>query len=382
MQPRYDIFVMGFEPGREGQAAPGLVRVFGIDLETAKRLVTSVPVRVKRQVPEDLARRYETSLRGLGATIDLRPTAEHTGIPPAGQRQPTRPVGSGPMTAPAGQVSLPAPEPQAPKSAIDAAADSLFEDPPARDVAPGAGYAPPASYTGAEQAALARGMCAAHPTTRSTGSCEYCLRAVCDRCAVRVSSGLLCDECRVPMVAEREGLVRTESHVRGLGRCYLASSALMLVAWLAAVVWLGGVFPDAPTGALVVGALLGVLGALPGLLIGWGLYRLSPRVRGIALVASAFGLLGFPLWTAIHAYYLFVLGGEQGRIVLSERYETLREQTPDVLPPRSIPGILATLLASLSVVVTIAIFVMQVSAIASNANLGKGPLGRRQSHPR
>ncbi|HMI90023.1 MAG TPA: hypothetical protein VK509_01610 [Polyangiales bacterium] len=73
-----DIVVTGFEVER-GRAEAGLMRVFGLDSQRARRFIEQLPVVAKRCSERNAAERYANALRSIGARIELRPHVEPHG---------------------------------------------------------------------------------------------------------------------------------------------------------------------------------------------------------------------------------------------------------------------------------------------------------------
>jgi hypothetical protein len=73
-----DIVVTGFEVER-GRAEAGLMRVFGLDSQRARRFIEQLPVVAKRCSERNAAERYAQALRSIGARIELRPHVEPQG---------------------------------------------------------------------------------------------------------------------------------------------------------------------------------------------------------------------------------------------------------------------------------------------------------------
>lgn len=73
MQEELDVVVMGLDADpRQAQAA--LIRVFGIDPDTAERFISGLPGTATRHAPRSLAERYAEALRSIGARVELWPT--------------------------------------------------------------------------------------------------------------------------------------------------------------------------------------------------------------------------------------------------------------------------------------------------------------------
>ena len=81
---------------------------------------------------------------------------------------------------------------------------------------------------------------------------------------------------------------------------------------------------------------------------------LAPWGRIIGAVLSGIGLLGFPIGTILNGYFLYLLLGEKGSTVFSERYKRVIADTPHVkyIPWASI--VLLVILGLLIVVLAVA----------------------------
>jgi hypothetical protein len=100
----------------------------------------------------------------------------------------------------------------------------------------------------------------------------------------------------------------------------------------------------------VVGSLLIALSVLQ-LFTARGLRRLQPWARIPAGVISGIGLLAIPLGTIINGYILYLLFSSRGRLVFSDHYKTIMQQTPHIRHRTSIVvWILLILLLSLFVI--------------------------------
>jgi hypothetical protein len=123
-------------------------------------------------------------------------------------------------------------------------------------------------------------FCATHPGVPAKLACARCGSFGCERCTMRTS----CKDC-LEKVRERNGL--RVKVVRALGLSYAIEAALLCAGALAVA---------RPFGAALFVALVG---ALPLLIVGFGLFRFDPRARivgsamalGPFLVSKPFGLL-------------------------------------------------------------------------------------------
>jgi len=123
-----------------------------------------------------------------------------------------------------------------------------------------------------------------------------------------------------------------EASVKSLGLLYLLGAVFLVPigAFLFLAAASGNFQPNEPRGVMIgIGLVYFALGLFQGF-IGWGLRRLTPWTRIAASVLSAFGLLAVPIGTIISAYFLWVLLGEKGKIVFSDHYRSVIEQTPHI----------------------------------------------------
>lgn len=110
-------------------------------------------------------------------------------------------------------------------------------------------------------------------------------------------------------------------HVKVLGAMYVASAVLGLLLATVLLVGMGGAVglvgasgdPDASIAIPIIGiagaALVAVILvlSLPGLLTGVGLLYFQPWARVVGIVLAAISLIGFPWFTILGAYGLWVL---------------------------------------------------------------------------
>ena len=106
MDEELDIIVTGFDVDAR-LAEAGLVRVFGVDAQRARRFVSELPVVAKRCGSAAVAERYVNALRSIGARIEVQKVAELE----AGER----------TTALGSHSSLPIPAPSVPATLGEAA---------------------------------------------------------------------------------------------------------------------------------------------------------------------------------------------------------------------------------------------------------------------
>lgn len=63
---------------------------------------------------------------------------------------------------------------------------------------------------------------------------------------------------------------------------------------------------------------------------GRGVRRLQPWARTVAIVLSCIGLLGVPLGTLIHGYFLYLLLSAKGKRIFEPDYAAIFAATPHV----------------------------------------------------
>jgi len=64
--------------------------------------------------------------------------------------------------------------------------------------------------------------------------------------------------------------------------------------------------------------------------VGTGLRRLKKWTRIPTGILSGIGLFGFPLGTIINGYILFLIFSQKGKVVFSDEYRAVIEQTPHI----------------------------------------------------
>ncbi len=152
-----------------------------------------------------------------------------------------------------------------------------------------------------------------------------------------------CGACKPAAVQRlREGLVSStaaeairhqhlkhEASVRSIGFLYyFGGAAFLLMGAMRGVLatrWAGGV------GAADVVTMVILLGLGAGQIVtATGLRRLRPWARIPTAIISGVGLLAFPIGTLINAYILYLVFSRKGRMVFSEEYRAVMEQTPQI----------------------------------------------------
>lgn len=71
----WNVIALGFDAS-DADVVDGLQRVFGIDRETAVRVLRSTPRAVKHDVPRELALMYGEALSAIGGRYELQPSSD------------------------------------------------------------------------------------------------------------------------------------------------------------------------------------------------------------------------------------------------------------------------------------------------------------------
>lgn len=159
--------------------------------------------------------------------------------------------------------------------------------------------------------------------------------------------------------------IRHEANIRGISTLYLLQFGILLVGGIILIVF--AIFAPSDEEnlsrgfAITAGVVYLILGPA-GIYFAMELRRCKSWARGVAVVLSAIGLLGVPLGTLLHAYFLWLLLSEQGQIVFSDKYRRAIKATPHIKPPVSLVvkivlGLLVVLLVMMLIIMGIAFLV-------------------------
>jgi hypothetical protein len=125
-----------------------------------------------------------------------------------------------------------------------------------------------------------------------------------------------------------------QQHVKILAILHIVFSGLGLLAAVIVMAVFGGLaglahLSDSTSDAVVGSAVLGIIGtvvtivigviSLPGLIAGIGLLSFQPWARILMIVLSAIELPGFPFYTALGVYGLWVLLSNEGAALFRGR---------------------------------------------------------------
>ena len=124
----------------------------------------------------------------------------------------------------------------------------------------------------------------------------------------------------------RREYLKHEASVRSIGFLYyLGGTALVVmgvVMMTAAAAMSGGI--AAVPSLFLLGLGIGQLW------IGRGLRKLKPWARLSTGILSGVGLIGFLLGTIINGYILYLIFSQKGKLVFSDEYRAVIEQTPHI----------------------------------------------------
>lgn len=169
--------------------------------------------------------------------------------------------------------------------------------------------------------------------------CAGCGRRFSGSEVISLTGGFYCAACK-PMALQRlrEGAIATtaveeirnhhlkhEASVKSIGVLYYLGGAALLVVG-AVSLFSGGARGGGFETALMPAVLL-LIGAGQ-IWVGTGLRRLRKWARLPTGILSGFGLLGFPVGTLINGYILYLVFSQKGKMVFSDEYQAVIEQTP------------------------------------------------------
>lgn len=135
--------------------------------------------------------------------------------------------------------------------------------------------------------------------------------------------------------AIRREFLNHEASIRSVGTLYMVGAVFCGLATLAMLLMLVVTPLAGGVDGLGIGLLLGMV-ALYALLtwlyyfMGKGLRAVSPKVRLVATIVTALGLLGFPIGTLISAFILYLLHSAKGKRVMTEEYQAVIAATPHI----------------------------------------------------
>lgn len=123
----------------------------------------------------------------------------------------------------------------------------------------------------------------------------------------------------------RERHIAHETSVKSIGTLYYFVTGVMIIGAVAGILSTG----HFGIRGLIVTAVVAGLSALL-LWLGRGIKQLKSWAKVPAGVLSGIGLIGFPVWTLINGYILYLLFSEKGAVVFSEEYKQIIADTPGI----------------------------------------------------
>jgi len=117
-----------------------------------------------------------------------------------------------------------------------------------------------------------------------------------------------------------------EAAVKSIGTLYYIGAIFIVFAAVASFFSTDKATQGVKIGMMIIFALF----AWAYVWIGGGLRKLDPKVRTVATILTALGLLAFPLGTLINAYILYLLLSAKGKLVFSPEYHAIIEATPQI----------------------------------------------------
>ncbi|MGB7328399.1 MAG: hypothetical protein WBD31_26210 [Rubripirellula sp.] len=149
----------------------------------------------------------------------------------------------------------------------------------------------------------------------------------------------------------RRKYLNHEASIRSMGFLYLLGAFFTLSVGVLTLV--GSLLVrDDPEGMLITGAIGATytgFGLLHGF-VGYGFRKLTSWARIAGMVSATLGLIIIPIGTLIGAYVLYLLISKKGKVVFSDEYRTVVDQTPHIKYKTSIVvwvllGLIVALLA-------------------------------------
>lgn len=142
--------------------------------------------------------------------------------------------------------------------------------------------------------------------------------------------------------AFRNRYLSHEASIKSIGILYMISGVMLLILFLVMVgeaFSVAGVqgqngaplqFSGRGFGAIFVAFVIYAASGALFCYAGWGIRKFKKVPKIIVTVLSAIGLIGFPFGTVINGYVLYLLHGQKGKVVFSDRYQEVIRQTPHI----------------------------------------------------
>lgn len=166
-------------------------------------------------------------------------------------------------------------------------------------------------------------------------ACSVCQQTFPLEQTIRLDNNYVCAGCKpVAMQKLREGVANStaeqirndhlkhEASVKSVGFLYFLGAAFLIL--------IGAFGMSADQGVGMIPGLLLLFFGLAQIWVGIGLRGLKPWARIPTGILSGLGLLGFPLGTLINGYILYLVFSKKGKMVFSDDYRHVIEQTPHI----------------------------------------------------
>jgi hypothetical protein len=155
-----------------------------------------------------------------------------------------------------------------------------------------------------------------------------------------------------------------EASIQGVGSLYILNG---IFGFFALIIFLLQLFNITPHTDLKnpenLGLLVIAIISIPIFLLGKSLRKLNPAARIPATILSIIGLIAFPLGTIIHAYILYLIYSQKGKMVFSPEYHDIIRQTPHIKYRTSIIVWIALGILALAVLLIIGVLILSSSHV-------------------
>jgi len=148
--------------------------------------------------------------------------------------------------------------------------------------------------------------------------------------------------------AIRREHLKHEASVKSVGTLYVLGGILVFIAGLGILLAPG---QNGTNPIMIAGGFFMLLLAVGQFWVGLGLRKLKCWTRIPTAVVSGIGMLGFPLGTVINGYIMYLVLSKKGRMVLSDDYQQIIAQTPEIKYKSSILVLLLVVILIIAVVV-------------------------------
>ena len=152
--------------------------------------------------------------------------------------------------------------------------------------------------------------------------------------------------------------LKHEASLKGIGALYILGGIFAVLAGFSSFMSLTAMRNEVQIGgteltfALVIAAVILGIGVLQ-FAVGLGMRKVKPWVKIPATIVAAIGLISIPVGTLLGFYVMYLIHSSKGQVVLTESYQQVMAQTPEIKYKTSI--IVKVLLVILLVVLALGI---------------------------